>query len=438
MATGYNCGLYWRGWLFKKSSFFGIWHRCFCELQFNEFYIRKNNFSLQPVQTIILDKTVKIELINHRKYVGFSICLNSDFLLFKSNNEEEILQWVVALKSSICNCSSSISITNFKAISVIGRGFFGKVSLYQEKKTKNLFAIKSIHKAPLMMDHHTDIILGEINIMKGLYHSPFVVDLKFAFQSATKFYIGMEYLPGGDLLTLLSNTPNLLTMFDIKLILAQLCLALHHLHMQNLIYRDLKPENVLFRNDGYVKLIDFGLAKILEPDNQTTSTFCGTPEFVAPEMVKREKYTYSVDWWSFGILAYEMLYKKTPFFDENLNKIYGRILTSSVTYPLNADPTAVSFIEMLLAKNPERRGGYEEIISHEFFNEIDFEKVMKREYKPDFVPTLDRPTDTRYFDRMFTSERAYDSFASPVFGCSAMFADFNFDGISTPSEMIMQ
>ena len=212
---------------------------------------------------------------------------------------------------------------NFKILSVIGRGYYGKVMLVQEiKSPKNFYAIKSIRKTTLKESNSIHTIVAERNVLAKCKH-PFIVSLKFAFQTPSKFYFGLEYAPGGELFYHMQHR-GLLPLEEVRLYVAEIALAFDFLHKNNIIYRDLKPENVLLDADGYVKLTDFGLAKDLSSINQT-STFCGTTEYLAPEIIRHMEYSFSVDWWTLGILAFELLFGRTPFANQNRIKMFQNI-----------------------------------------------------------------------------------------------------------------
>ena len=184
-------------------------------------------------------------------------------------------------------------------ISVIGRGNTGKVYLVEYKKTSELYALKSIKKNLLIEDDQIKNIILEKNILKSLKH-PFLCYLAFSFQTQEYIYFVMNYVKGGELFQHMKN----FKYFEedkVKFYAAQIGLALQYLHSNNLIYRDLKPENILMDQDGYLQIADFQMAKFLENGNKTKS-FCGTPEYLAPEILRTEEYNFMVDWWSFGVL----------------------------------------------------------------------------------------------------------------------------------------
>jgi serum/glucocorticoid-regulated kinase 2 len=190
---------------------------------------------------------------------------------------------------------------------------------------------------------------------------------------------------------------------------AQIALALEYLHKKGIVYRDLKPENILMDDQGYLKLADFGMAKKLG-DNEKAMSFCGTPEYLAPEIIKMEGHDKMADWWSFGILLFEMLCGLPPFYVENLDKMYEMIQNSAVKFPkrINLSEDAKDIIIKLLEKNPKKRLGYqkgiEEIKKHPFFAKIDFNLIEQKKVKAPFIPEVENDTDVQNFDEEFTSE----------------------------------
>jgi serine/threonine protein kinase len=218
---------------------------------------------------------------------------------------------------------------------------------------------------------------------------------------------------------------------DVRIYIAELSLAINFLHVQGVIYRDLKPENLLIDTQGHIKMTDFGLAKQLDADEETTSTFCGTSEYLAPELVGRRPYGVKIDWWALGILTYELLYGQTPFYRENKARMFDAIRTEPVRFPPRADPTIVSFISALLEKDPDARADFSRIRGHPFFGGLDFEKVLARQVQPSYVPSVSG-VGIKNFDSEFTAEPPMDSFATPTKHAHDEFAGFSCVGGEGP------
>ena len=200
----------------------------------------------------------------------------------------------------------NITVEDFDFIKVIGKGYFGKVSQVRYKEDDNIFALKTLKKNKLKEAKQIQHTKTERKILEFVNH-PFIVSLKFAFQSDTKLYLVMDYYNGGELFYHLRKN-NRFNEEQAKFYLAQIILAIEFLHKNKIIYRDIKPENIILDNKGYIKLTDFGLAKEDITEEVGTQTFCGTPEYLAPEIIRGDKYGKSVDIWCMGILLYEMLF----------------------------------------------------------------------------------------------------------------------------------
>ncbi|XP_029554770.1 ribosomal protein S6 kinase alpha-2 isoform X5 [Salmo trutta] len=249
-------------------------------------------------------------------------------------------------------------------------------------------------------------ILAEVN-------HPFIVKLHYAFQTEGKLYLILDFLRGGDLFTRLSKEV-MFTEEDVKFYLAELALALDHLHSLGIIYRDLKPENILLDEEGHIKITDFGLSKEAIDHDKRAYSFCGTIEYMAPEVVNRRGHTHSADWWSFGVLMFEMLTGSLPFQGKDRKETMALILKAKLGMPQFLSPEVQSLIRALFKRNPTNRlgagpDGVEEIKKHNFFGNIDWNKLYRREIKPPFKPAVGRPDDTFHFDPEFTSRTPTDS-----------------------------
>jgi serine/threonine protein kinase len=270
--------------------------------------------------------------------------------------------------------------------------------------------------------------------LQSLTH-PFIVSLKYAFQTDVKLYLVLEFLAGGELFYHLKEETKF-TPERAKFYIASITLAIEHLHAHNIVYRDLKPENIVLDNEGYAVLTDFGLAKTSVSNNTPTFTFCGTPEYLAPEILKGTGHGKSVDWWSLGILLYEMIVGLPPFYSENIKEMYELILAAPLNFPASVPMDAQNLLRGLLERDERKRLGSSvadgaEIRSHPFFKDIDWEKMMRKEMTPPFVPNVSNIRDsTKYFDEEFTSERPVDSVCISTGNSSHKedFADFNFSG----------
>jgi serine/threonine protein kinase len=285
---------------------------------------------------------------------------------------------------------------------------FGKVTLCRHRDTCELVAIKSIHKNSMIQSGRVHAILSERAVLARLRH-PFLTELRFAFQSPTKFHLGLEYVPGGDLLGLIRRTGRV-PLSDAKIYIAELGLALDALHRAGIVYRDVKPDNVLIGADGHLKLADFCLAK--EIGQNSTSSFCGTIDYIAPEIIRGRQYAHAIDWWALGVLSYLLIFGESPFFDANREKMLTKILNSRPNFPQNADGAIVDFVEKLLIKDPDHRFGFDGLKAHRFFDRMCVGDVLEKRVAPSFVPQAQGIASLHSIDAEFTIERTIDSLGS--------------------------
>ncbi|KAG8850049.1 AGC protein kinase Gad8 [Tulasnella sp. 330] len=308
--------------------------------------------------------------------------------------------------------AETLTMDQFELLKVIGKGSFGKVMQVKKKDTSRVYALKTIRKAhiasrPGEITH----ILAERTVL-ALVNNPFVVPLKFSFQSVDKLYLVMSFVNGGELFYHLQREGK----FDqnrSRFYAAELLCALEHLHSFNVIYRDLKPENILLDYTGHIALCDFGLCKLNMSEKEKTNTFCGTPEYIAPELLESQGYTKTVDWWTLGVLLYEMMTGLPPFYDENVNTMYQRILSDPLRFPEDMPADARSIMTGLLNRDPNRRlgvNGAEEIKRHPFFaKHIDWDRLIAKKITPPFKPSVTGQIDVSNFDPEFTLEPPMDS-----------------------------
>ncbi|KAL5359826.1 kinase-like domain-containing protein [Aspergillus floccosus] len=315
--------------------------------------------------------------------------------------------------SFVENKQRSLKLEDFDLLKVVGKGSFGKVMQVMKKDTGRIYALKTIRKAHIISRSEVTHTLAERSVLAQI-NNPFIVPLKFSFQSPEKLYLVLAFVNGGELFHHLQREQR----FDInraRFYTAELLCALECLHGFKVIYRDLKPENILLDYTGHIALCDFGLCKLDMKDEDRTNTFCGTPEYLAPELLLGNGYTKSVDWWTLGVLLYEMLTGLPPFYDENTNDMYRKILQEPLMFPSDdiVPPAARDLLSRLLDRDPQRRlgaNGAAEIKSHHFFANIDWRKLLQRKYEPSFRPNVLDARDTANFDREFTQEAPQDSY----------------------------
>ncbi|KAJ1982692.1 hypothetical protein H4R34_001629 [Dimargaris verticillata] len=368
--------------------------------------------------------------------------------------------------------ATKVGLDDFLVLRLIGRGAYGKVFLVQHKASGQYFAMKTVHKGRLAQcERDMAFTKAERTILEDVKH-PFIVQLFYAFQTETKLYLILEYVSGGELFHHM-NTERLFTERVARFFVAELVLALEHLHALGIIYRDLKPENCLIDRDGHTVLTDFGLSKLGLPRDGKTSTFCGTIEYMAPEVLDEEPYDQSVDWWSLGILLYDMLTGSPPFKGKNRKAVMDAIRRSPVRYPNYLSPEAKDLISSLLQRDPNQRlgtftcpdpanvysssmssgtgchkkkkkknnksgparhpkpllPGQSRIRAHRFFRDICWDSLIDRTIAPPIIPSLCGDDDTSYFDDEFTQYPIAESPTGDGLPVSASI-DYLFQGFS--------
>ncbi|XP_048400208.1 ribosomal protein S6 kinase alpha-6 isoform X3 [Stegostoma tigrinum] len=331
--------------------------------------------------------------------------------------------------------------TQFELLKVLGQGSFGKVFLVRKAvgpDAGQLYAMKVLKKATLKVRDRVRTKM-ERDILVEVNH-PFIVKLHYAFQTEGKLYLILDFLRGGDVFTRLSKEV-MFTEEDVKFYLAELALALDHLHSLGIVYRDLKPENILLDEGGHIKLTDFGLSKESVDQEKKAYSFCGTVEYMAPEVVNRRGHTQSADWWSFGVLMFEMLTGTLPFQGKDRNETMNMILKAKLGMPQFLSPEAQGLLRMLFKRNPGNRlgagpDGVEEIKRHPFFATIDWNKLVRKEIQPPFKPASGKPEDTFCFDPEFTAKTPKDSPGiPPSANAHQLFRGFSFVATNAVEEV---
>ncbi|XP_006458278.1 hypothetical protein AGABI2DRAFT_64256 [Agaricus bisporus var. bisporus H97] len=285
---------------------------------------------------------------------------------------------------------SGIRLSDFEVRGTLGTGTFGHVLLVRHKTARSdstqLYAMKVLRKTKIVALHQIEHVKAE-NYILGRVQHPFVVDLFATFQDGLNIYMLMSYIPGGELFTHLRRAQRFSP--DVtRFYLSTIVLALRYLHSYNIVYRDLKPENLLLDARGYIRLTDFGFAKVVD---DRTWTLCGTPEYLAPEVIQSDGHGKAADWWACGVLCYEMLVGYPPFFDETPYGIYEKILVGEVYWPRHLDRLSKDLIRGFL--NPDRSkrlgnagDGIEGVLRHAWFRGVDWEALERREINAPIIP----------------------------------------------------
>lgn len=339
---------------------------------------------------------------------------------------------------------------DFEALRTLGKGSFGKVLLVRKRDGQDrgkLFAMKILQKRKVVARDQVEHTKAERSVLARMKHIPFIVNVHYAFQTDESLFLVLDFVQGGELFFHLKEHGRFAET-AVCFYSAQMLLALEQIHDRGVVYRDLKPENLLLDSDGYIRLTDFGLSK--EHVSQThsgASTFCGTAEYIAPELLskhsgggrrkdKKVPHGTAVDMWSLGILMYEMIHGLPPFYDTNTRRMYDKILRAELSFTSSFSDDACDIISRLLERDPRRRMTVTEAKAHRwvqhagptstavasaraltlrctvttsdrFFNVVDWERMLRHDYKPPMVPALDHDLDLSFFDRTFTKEPPY-------------------------------
>lgn len=286
----------------------------------------------------------------------------------------------------------------------LGTGSFGRVKLARNKATGKFVALKMLKKAEIIRLKQVDHVLSENSILGSISH-PFIVNMDGFCQDERYLYLVLEFVPGGELFTYLRGV-GCLEQSHACFYAAQVTLIFEYLHSKNIIYRDLKPENILIAGDGYLKLTDFGFAKIVEG---RTYTLCGTPEYLAPEILLNKGHGKPVDWWTLGILIYEMNAGIDPFTDDDPMEIYQKILKGKIKFPKNFDPNAKSLVKHLLVADLSKRfgnlkNGVNDIKSHRWYGNINWDWILQKKVTAPYTPKIKSVDDTSNFSNYSDSE----------------------------------
>uniref|UniRef100_A0A673AZ88 Protein kinase C n=1 Tax=Sphaeramia orbicularis TaxID=375764 RepID=A0A673AZ88_9TELE len=330
---------------------------------------------------------------------------------------------------------SKFTVDDFVLHKMLGKGSFGKVFLAELKKSGQFFAVKALKKDVVLMDDDVECTMVERRVLSLAWENPFLTHLYCTFQTKENLFFVMEYLNGGDLMFHIQSCHK----FDLHRSIfyaAEIICGLQFLHSKGIIYRisihtrDLKLDNVLLDSEGHIKIADFGMCKENMQEDSRTSTFCGTPDYIAPEILLGQKYSTSVDWWSFGVLLYEMLIGQSPFHGRDEEELFQSIRTDDPVYPRWLTRDAKDILIKLFVREPEERLGVKgNIRQHSFFSSTDWKALEQRQVAPPFKPTLTSPSDCSNFDKEFINEKPRLSCADRTLINSVdqtMFKNFSF------------
>uniref|UniRef100_A0AAQ4PLL5 non-specific serine/threonine protein kinase n=1 Tax=Gasterosteus aculeatus aculeatus TaxID=481459 RepID=A0AAQ4PLL5_GASAC len=370
------------GWLHKRE----------CQLMKTE-RPRPNTFVIRCLQwTSVIERTFHVDSNEERD------CVQMYRLL-------AVGCWPMHLTNRHHQAKSNMS--DFDYLKLLGKGTFGKVILVKEKATGMYYAMKILRKEVIIAKDEVAHTVTESRVLQNTRH-PFLTTLKYAFQTNDRLCFVMEYANGGELFFHLSRD-RVFSEDRARFYGAEIVSALEYLHSRNVVYRDLKLENLMLDKDGHIKITDFGLCKEGITDGATMKTFCGTPEYLAPEVLEDNDYGRAVDWWGLGVVMYEMMCGRLPFYNQDHERLFELILMEEIRFPKNLAPEAKALLAGLLKKDPKQRLGggpddAKEVMIHKFFTSINWQDVLEKKLVPPFKPQVTSETDTRYFDDEFTAQ----------------------------------
>lgn len=405
------------GFLTKEGGNFKTWKKRWCVLKNNVIYYSKkqNSGELGIIRLQNTNDSQVVVSTRKKKKFCFEVQTPNRTYFLVPDNETEMKSWIEAIKQSLKGSSKNgggspdeqkkIGIQDFDLLTVIGKGSFGKVLQVRKKDTGRIYAMKVLNKKNILENNELEHTRTEKNILQKLAH-PFLVNLNYSFQTSDKLYFIMDYINGGELFFHLQKEHKF-TPDRVKFYCAEIMLGLEYLHNSGVIYRDLKPENILLSADGHICLTDFGISKEgLIAEDSRTATFCGTPEYLAPEVLEGKGYTKAVDWWSFGTLMYEMLTGLPPFYAQDVQQMYFKIMHAKLELPDAMDSNTKSILLGLLERDPAKRlADPVAIRSHPYFKHTDFDKLLSKDITPPFIPPVKGEIDTSMVDPIFTSEK---------------------------------
>jgi len=405
-----------KGFLTKEGEIVKSWKKRWFVLGTETLCYYKNQKEDKPLGVVRLRDITKVNASSRKNKSCLEVVTTRRTYYFIADNNEELKTWKDAMQKKLDinmgkiqeepkpngqKDDKKVSVEDFDLLTVIGQGSFGKVVQARHRETGNIYAMKILEKKNIVDRGEMQHTQSEKNILQKIRH-PFIMNLHYAFQTTDKLYLVMDFINGGELFYHLQNERKFSTE-RARFYAAEIVLGLEHLHKQGIIYRDLKPENLLLDSDGHICITDFGLSKegMAKPGDRT-NTFCGTPEYLAPEVLLGEDYGKAVDWWSLGTLVYEMLTGLPPFYDEDVQKMYNLKMTADLEIPEYVDDDAADLIRRLLKRDATKRmADSEEIKKHPFFKGIDWELLFTKNVTPPYKPPVKDKESTDCIDGAF-------------------------------------
>jgi serine/threonine protein kinase len=418
------------GFVYKEGAQILNWKKRYLAIERDKlsYYVKENKKDKKGEILLRTIKDVKrFREYKGRKYVFGLVTTTGRTYYIQGSDDDNVTSWVSAVNEVIGNKTAvptavvdapvsneptpnpgKVTVNDFDTISVIGRGGFGRVLLVRKRDTRKVYAMKVLKKAVIAARGETEHTRTEKSVLSKIDH-PFLAKLYWSFQTQDNLYLVMDFINGGELFHHLSQQKRF-TEDRTKFYAAQIVSGLEYLHSHGIIYRDLKPENLLLSAEGNIIMTDFGLSKEgLQAKDSRTATFCGTPEYLAPEVIKGEEYTKAIDWWSVGTLIYEMLTGLPPFYTDDEENMYHKIMTADLVVPAFFSPEVADIIRQFLHRDArERLQDPERIKAHAWFRDIDWDKLLRFEIEPPFKPTVRSADDLGNIDREFLDEDVND------------------------------
>uniref|UniRef100_H9G6X3 non-specific serine/threonine protein kinase n=2 Tax=Anolis carolinensis TaxID=28377 RepID=H9G6X3_ANOCA len=378
---------------------------------------RPNTFIIRCLQwTTVIERTFHVDSPDEREewIQAIQMVANS---LKNQEPEEDRMDYKCGSPSdstgaeemevAVTKTRAKATMNDFDYLKLLGKGTFGKVILVREKATGRYYAMKILRKEVIIAKDEVAHTVTESRVLQNTRH-PFLTALKYAFQTNDRLCFVMEYANGGELFFHLSRE-RVFTEDRARFYGAEIVSALEYLHSRDVVYRDIKLENLMLDKDGHIKITDFGLCKEGITDGATMKTFCGTPEYLAPEVLEDNDYGRAVDWWGLGVVMYEMMCGRLPFYNQDHERLFELILMEEIRFPRTLSPEAKALLAGLLKKDPKQRLGggpndAKEVMEHRFFAAINWQDVVQKKLIPPFKPQVTSEIDTRYFDDEFTAQ----------------------------------
>eukprot|EP01111_Echinosteliopsis_oligospora_P001789 TRINITY_DN1261_c0_g1_i1.p1 TRINITY_DN1261_c0_g1~~TRINITY_DN1261_c0_g1_i1.p1 ORF type:complete len:449 (-),score=98.71 TRINITY_DN1261_c0_g1_i1:135-1481(-) len=411
-----------QGFLVKEGGNIKTWKKRWCVLKGSELlYSKKQNGSELGIINLVNVTMVRDSQRKKKKHC-FEVWTPERTYFMCAESDEDRDAWITSLngakKAMEAKKSSSttngtgdgavveekVGVKDFDLLKVVGKGSFGKVMQVRKKDNGKIYAMKVLNKKAILERNELEHTRAEKNILQKLIN-PFLVNLIYAFQTPDKLYFIMDFINGGELFFHLQKEEKF-TDERVRFYCAEIICGLEYLHAQGVLYRDLKPENILLTEDGHICMTDFGISKEgLESDDDRTRTFCGTPEYLAPEILQGKQYGKAVDWWSFGTLMFEMLTGLPPFYSSDVQEMYTKIMNDKLCFPPQVSTEARSLLTGLLDRNPDTRLADPKLIkAHPYFANINWDAINSKEITPPFIPNVKGKHDTSQVDSEFLAE----------------------------------